>query len=170
MKRAAVKGLVPLTRCKVLTNESRLKSSRLIFYEKRSSRFIASGLQTSSVRHLYGHIILAAQCSSTAREAKKRRLDKSYDKWCPCFWFFAQLSKYEKKPEKEICPETKCFLLVPNPPNNFCLRKRLQSWCLVDFIFFVNVNSSLHHWCLLPVKTISLNPPEKKWPVSLFSL
>ena len=134
-ERRSCKRRVPLARCKVLTNESRLKSSRLIFYEKRSWRFIASGLQTSSVRHLYGHIILAAQCSSTAREAKKRRLDKSYDKWCPCFWFFAQLSKYEKKPEKEIYPETRCFLLVPNPLNNFCLRKRRQSCCLVDLIF-----------------------------------
>ena len=109
MKRAAVRGRVPLARCKVLTNECRLKSSRLIFYEKRSSKFIASGLQTSSVRHLYGHIILAAQCSSTAREAKKRRLDKSYDKWCPCFWFFAQLSKPEKKACKGNMPWNKMF-------------------------------------------------------------
>ena len=29
-----------------------------------------------SARNLYGHLILAAQRSSTAREAKKRRLDK----------------------------------------------------------------------------------------------
>ena len=43
--------------------------------------------------------------------------------------------KMREKPEREICPETKCLLLVPNPLNNFCLRKRRQSCCLVDFIF-----------------------------------
>ena len=62
-----------------------------------------------SVGNLYGHLILAAQRSSTAREAKKRGLEKFYDRSYPCFWFFAQQSKREKKPEKEICPETNVF-------------------------------------------------------------
>ena len=41
------KRRVLLAGCKVLTNGRRLKSSPFIFYEKRSLRFIASGLQTS---------------------------------------------------------------------------------------------------------------------------
>ena len=79
------KRRVLLAGCKVLTNGRRLKSSPLIFYEKRSLRFIASGLQTS--REVWVFVIYMVisswqrNVSSTAREAKKGRLDKFYDRW-----------------------------------------------------------------------------------------